>query len=94
LIGDRTSILLVGYTNMDFFFYRRRAGIFWVVELGSILAVAVLLLVIKQYHQKVEREDKTVVKDYFPTVLRCGTMVLLTLASFIPNKPKITNSIC
>ncbi len=96
LVGDTTSILLGGYANMDFldfFFYKGRFGIFWVVELGAILAAAVLLLVFKQYNQKVELEDRTVVEDYFPTVLLCGTVVLLILASFIPNKPKITNGL-
>lgn len=96
LVGDTTSILLGGYANMDFldfFFYKGRIGIFWVVELGAILSAAVLLLVFKQYNQKVELEDKTVVEDYFPTVLLCGTVVLLILASFIPNKPKITNGL-
>jgi Na+/H+ antiporter NhaD/arsenite permease-like protein len=37
--------------------------------------------------------EKTVVQDYVPTVLLLGTVVLLIIASFIPNKPDITNGL-
>jgi Na+/H+ antiporter NhaD/arsenite permease-like protein len=96
LVGDTTSILLGGYANMDFldfFVYKGRAGIFWVVQLGAILSGILLLFVFRKYDNKVKLDDRTVVKDFFPTFLLCGTVLLLILASFIPNKPEITNGL-
>ena len=37
--------------------------------------------------------ERTKVTDYVPTILLVGTVVLLILASFIPNKPSITNGL-
>ncbi len=37
--------------------------------------------------------EKTKVTDYFPTVLLVGIIVLLILASFIENKPEVTNGL-
>jgi Na+/H+ antiporter NhaD/arsenite permease-like protein len=43
---------------------------------------------------KIEKsKEKTVVTDYVPPVLLLGTIVLLICASFIPNKPAITNGL-
>jgi Na+/H+ antiporter NhaD/arsenite permease-like protein len=36
-------------------------------------------------------DSQTVVKDFFPTYLMVGVIVLLILASFLPNKPNETN---
>lgn len=98
LVGDTTSILLGGYANMDFldfFFYRGKPGMFWVVQIGAVAATAVLLLVFRKQKQSIEINDKTVVTDYFPSVLLAGTIILLILASFIPEDKKlsITNGI-
>lgn len=41
----------------------------------------------------VQSFEKTIVTDYFPTVLLVGIIVLLILASFIENKPDITNGL-
>ena len=37
--------------------------------------------------------ERTAVNDFVPTVLLVGTIVLLILASFIPNKPDVTNGL-
>ncbi len=96
LVGDTTSILLGGYAGMDFldfFVYKGRIGMFWVVQLGALLSAVVLLIVFRKDNQKVQLEDRTVVEDYFPTFLLVGTVLLLILASFIPNKPATTNGL-
>lgn len=96
LVGDTTSILLGGYAGMDFldfFVYKGHAGLFWVVQLGAILSAITLLFVFRHYGQKVKMEDRTVVTDYFPTVLLVGMVLMLILASFIPNRPHITNGL-
>ncbi len=96
LVGDTTSILLGGYAGMsfmDFFWYKGRPGIFWAVELGAVCAASLLLILFRNEKQKVNSRERTVVTDYFPSVLMVGTVVLLIAASFIPNKPALTNGL-
>jgi len=93
LVGDTTSILLAGHAGMDFldfFVYRGRPGLFWVVQIGALVSTLVLQLVFRREKQPVEVKDKTVVEDFFPTILLIGTIVLLILASFIPADKKIS----
>lgn len=96
LVGDTTSILLGGYAGMDFmdfFFFQGRPSIFWAVELGAVLSCLVLLWLFRKETGKVESHTRTKVTDYVPTVLLAGVVVLLIAASFIPNKPDITNGL-
>lgn len=94
LVGDTTSILLGGYAGMDFldfFFFRGKVGLFWIVQLGAIVSTFVLLYCFRKDTQPIHMTERTQVTDYFPSVLLLGTVVLLILASFIPNKPEETN---
>ncbi len=96
LVGDTTSILLGGYANLDFldfFVYKAKPGLFWVVQISALMATLVLLYTFRKDKQEVSVKDRTVVTDYFPTYLLVGTVVLLILASFLTNKPKTTNGI-
>ena len=56
-----------------------------------ILATLVLLFVFRRDNHKIHLGERTVVTDYFPTYLLLGTIVLLVLASFLPNKPALIN---
>ena len=94
LVGDTTAILLGGYadmTFMDFFVFHGKAGIFWAVELGALLTAGVLLILFRKETQPTVGKDRTKVKDYVPTILLAGTVVLLIIASFIPNTPEYIN---
>lgn len=98
LVGDTTSILLGGHANMDFldfFIYRGKPGMFWIVQIGAAASTFVLMYVFRKEKQGIDVKDRTVVEDYFPSVLLVGTIVLLILASFIPEgeKPAITNGL-
>ncbi len=96
LVGDTTSILLGGYAGLDFldfFWFQGRPGIFWAVELGAVLSAFVLLWLFRKETGSVHVTERTKVTDYVPTILLVGTVVLLILASFIPNKPSITNGL-
>lgn len=94
LVGDTTAILLGGYSDMtfmDFFVFHGKAGIFWAVELGALLTAGVLLILFRKETQPTVGKDRTEVKDYVPTILLAGTVVLLIIASFIPNTPEYIN---
>ncbi|NLM23113.1 MAG: TRAP transporter large permease subunit [Firmicutes bacterium] len=98
LVGDTTSILLGGHANLDFldfFIYRGKPGMFWIVQFGALASMLVLLWVFRKEKQSIEVKDRIVVEDYFPSLLLLGTIILLILASFIPeeNKPAITNGL-
>jgi Na+/H+ antiporter NhaD/arsenite permease-like protein len=96
LVGDTTSILLGGYANLnflDFFFFQGKIGIFWVVEVGALASTLILFYLFRKEKQTIHAMEQTTVEDYFPTVLLVGIVVLLIIASFIPNKPAITNGL-
>lgn len=96
LVGDTTSILLGGYAKLnflDFFFFKGKVGLFWIVQAGALASTLVLMYIFRKDKEPVEAMERTEVKDYFPTILLLGTVVLLILASFIPNKPGTTNGI-
>lgn len=96
LVGDTTSIMLGGAADMDFldfFFMQGKPGLIWIVQIGLVVATAVLYFYFKNENQAVEVEHITEVKNYFPSFLLVMTVVLLILASFIPNKPDITNGL-
>lgn len=94
LVGDTTSIMLGGYAGMDFldfFFMDGKPSIFFAVELGAIATIPVILFLFRKNRQPVNARVRTAVRDYFPTFLLLANIVLLIVASFIPNKPALTN---
>lgn len=96
LVGDTTSIMLGGYAGMDFldfFFMNGKPSIFWAVELGALATIPVIMFLFRKQRDPVNISDHTQVQDSFPTVLLAGTVALLIAASFIPNKPAVTNGI-
>ena len=96
LVGDTTSILLAGAVDMsfnDFFWFHGRPGIAWAVEVGALLTVPVLLWLFRREKDKVHEEVTAQVKDYVPTFLMLGTVLLLILASQCENRPELTNGL-
>ena len=96
LVGDTTSILLGGYAGMDFldfFAFHGRPGIFWAVELGAICSASLLLILFRNERGKVTAGERTKVRDWVPTWLMGGTVLVLILASFIPGRPALTNGL-
>lgn len=97
LVGDTTAIMLGSYADMsflDFFVYQGKPGIFFAVELGALFSAIILAWQFRKEKQPIPKNDeRTEVKDFVPTVLLVGMIVLLIAASFIPNKPDITNGL-
>ena len=97
LVGDTTAIMLGSYANMsflDFFWYQGKPGIFFAVELGALASALILYFLFRKEKGLVEKNnERTKVTDYVPTILLCLSIVGLISASFIPNKPSITNGL-
>ena len=98
LVGDTTAIMLGSALEMsflDFFWYNGRPGMFFVVELGAVISVLILAFLFrKERKKKVAKITKyTKVTDYVPTILLSSVILLLIIASFIPNKPDVTNGL-
>ena len=96
LVGDTTSIMLGAYADMnfmDFIVMKGRPGIFWAVEIGAALTIPVMMFLFRNMRQPVEVRDRTVVKDHVPTVMLAATVITLIAASFLPNRPRLTNGI-
>ena len=97
LVGDTTAIMLGSYADMsflDFFWYKGRPSIFFAVELGAVLSALILAWLFRKEKAPIPKSgQRTKVTDYVPTVLLVGAVLLLIVASFIPNKPSITNGL-
>ena len=97
LVGDTTAIMLGSALDMsflDFFWYKGRPGMFFVVELGAVFSAFIIAFIFRKEKGSIPKSgQRTKVTDYVPTVLLLGTIVLLILVSFIPNKPALTNGL-
>lgn len=97
LVGDTTAIMLGSYANMsflDFIIYQGKPGIFFAVEIGALVSAMILAWLFRKEKDAVPKgAPRTVVTDFVPTVLLVGMILLLICASFIPNKPDVTNGV-
>lgn len=100
LVGDTTAIMLGSALDMsfaDFFWYRGRPSMFFMVELGAVFSAVIVYVLFRREKQPiVHGGEKTLVTDYLPTALLLGTILLLICASFAPeswNLPKEINGI-
>ena len=96
LVGDTTSIMLGDYAKMDFmsfFWMKGRPGIFFAVELGAAATVPIMMILFRKDRQPVHATERTEVHDHVPSVMLVLVVVLLICASFIPNKPDVTNGL-
>ena len=97
LVGDTTAIMLGSALDMsftDFFCYKGRPGMFFAVELGAVLSALILAYLFRKEKAEIPKTaERTKVTDYVPSALLLGTIILLIGASFIPNKPDITNGL-
>lgn len=96
LVGDTTSIMLAGAAKMnftDFFWFRGKPGIFFAVEIGALLTIPIMMILFRKDKQPVQSKERTKVQDMIPTIAMIGHIVFLIGASFIPNKPDITNGL-
>jgi Na+/H+ antiporter NhaD/arsenite permease-like protein len=96
LVGDTTSVMLAGqqFGNMnffDFFIIDGKMGPFFIVQLGTISSLVMLWFVLGKHHASVELKQQTKVSDYTPSYFLGMILLLLIIASFIPNLPNEIN---
>lgn len=96
LVGDTTAIMLGSYANMsflDFFVYRGKPSMFFAVELGAVLSAFILAFLFRKEKGRIPRGGRTRVTNLVPTYLLGGMVAALILASFLPEKPDVTNGL-
>ena len=96
LVGDTTSIMLGGAANMnfnDFFWMLGRPGMFFATEIGALLTIPIIMFLFRKDKEPVNSDEHTKVTDYVPTITMLGHVVLLIIASFIPDTPSVTNGV-
>ena len=89
LVGDTTAIMLgsaLDMSFMDFFWYNSKPSIFFAVELGAVLAAIIVYIIFRKEKAPIPKSGQmTEVKDFVPTVLLVGAILLLICASFAPD---------
>ena len=96
LVGDTTSIMLAAADHMnfnDFFWMDGKLGMFFATEFGALLTIPIMMILFRKNRQPVTSDEHTKVTDYIPTITMLGHVVLLIIASFIPDTPPTTNGI-
>lgn len=97
LVGDTTAIMLGSSLNMsfmDFFMYKGKPSMFFVVELGAIASAMIVAFIFRKNKEKIDRTNEfTKVTDFIPTILLIMDIALLVGLSFVENKPAITNGL-
>ncbi len=93
LVGDTTAIMLGSAADMsfaDFFWYQGKPSIFFAVELGAVLAAAIVYFIFRKEKTPIPKgQALTPVEDYMPTFLLLGAIGLLIAASFAPASWKL-----
>ncbi len=96
LVGDTTSIMLGAHAGMDFnqfFILNGKLSIFFAVELGALASLLIMFFMFRKETKEVEASKDVRVRDYFPSIMLIILVLTLIGASFIPNKPDITNGL-
>jgi Na+/H+ antiporter NhaD/arsenite permease-like protein len=86
LIGDPPSMLLAGFTKMnfgDFFIYKGQPSIFFAVELGALVSFFVLMFLFRKERHKVKVISVEKVHSWVPTILLVVLIILLAASSFL-----------
>lgn len=96
LVGDTTSVMLAGpqFGDMnffDFFFINGNIGPFFIVQIGTIASLVMLWFILGKQQRLIEFNHQTKVKDYSPSFFLAAILILLVVASFIPNLPNEIN---
>lgn len=96
LVGDTTSVMLAGplFGNMnffDFFFVNGTIGPFFIVQIGTIASLVMLWFILGKQKASIEFKHQTKVEDYSPSFFLVAILILLIMASFVPNLPNEIN---
>ena len=96
LVGDTTSVMLAGpqfgdMNFLDFFFINGTIGPFFIVQIGTIASLVMLWFILGKQQSSIEFKHQTKVKDYSPSFFLAAILILLIVASFVPNLPNEIN---
>lgn len=84
MIGDPPSMILAGYMKMnffDFFVYKGRLGIFFMLQVGALASLFVLGWFFRKYKHEVQINKKEKALSWIPAILLAVLMLGLTLTT-------------
>ena len=96
LVGDTTSVMLAGVADMsffDFFWIEGRPGPFFIVQVGTMIALITLWYLLGKKNEALTFHHETKVNDYAPTIFLLLIIFLLVIASFVEGLPSLTNGL-
>lgn len=86
LVGDPPSMIFAGYAGLsfnDFFFYKGKPSIFFIVESGALASVIYLLFIFRKHKNKEFQEEVVKPLTYIPFILLIIMVLGLAIISFI-----------
>jgi Na+/H+ antiporter NhaD/arsenite permease-like protein len=98
LIGDPPSMLLAGHAKLvfnDFFIFNGKPGIFFAIQIGALIASAILFLLFRKYDGKMPSLSKERYVSIVPSILVLSLVFTLAASSSIEhNFAYMTGSLC
>ncbi len=88
LVGDPPSIILAGFSEMnfnDFFLLSGKPSLFFAIQVGALASMGVLYFVFRKNREPVETMEKAEVNTWTPTFLLAFMILSLVGASFLGN---------
>ncbi|MCX8058489.1 MAG: SLC13 family permease [Spirochaetes bacterium] len=86
LVGDPPSMIFAGYAGLsfnDFFFYKGRPSIFFIVQAGALASIIYLLSIFRKYKNKEIQEEVVKPLTYIPFMLLIIMVFGLAVISFL-----------
>jgi Na+/H+ antiporter NhaD/arsenite permease-like protein len=75
----------------DFFFVNGTIGPFFIIQIGTVASLGMLWIILGKHQASIELKHQTKVNDYSPSFFLAAILILLIIASFIPNLPHEIN---
>ena len=88
LVGDPPSIILAGFSEMnfnDFFLLSGKPSMFFAIQLGALVSLGVLYFIFRKNRERVGVMERAEVKTWTPAVLLVLMILSLVGASFLAN---------
>jgi len=84
MVGDPPAMILAGYMKMgfnDFFFYQGRLSIFFAVEFGAIITLAIMFFILRKLRYKIDILPVEKIRSWMPVIFLIIFIAGLSISS-------------